>query len=78
MALAMKPGDGTCGVCSSKLEEFTKDGSTLTLCSGCGIVCGDGDAARLIIEREVATGKAKRIDAAPGFYAMRVTGGPTA
>lgn len=78
MPVGLKQGNGRCGYCGTRMKEMTKDGSVLVSCDGCGVVCGEGEDARKVIDDYVAAGKATRIDAAPGFHAMRVIGGPSA
>ena len=74
--IAMGPGKGGCGNCGSKLEVLRSGPCRLAICSGCGIVVGEGPEAAKLIAAEIAEGRAKWIEAAPGFSAMVLTGLP--
>lgn len=78
MSVDLKPGNGKCGHCGTKMEEHTKGAAVLVLCPGCGIVCGKGDEAKSVVDDYIASGKARRIEAVPGIHAMRLIGGPSA
>ena len=77
MSIDLKPGDGKCGHCGTQMESFSKGAAVLVLCPGCGIVCGRGTEAKVLVDGYVSKGQARLIDSAPGVYAMRLIGGPS-
>lgn len=59
-----------CG--NAEVQQLEHDKSVMLLCPGCGLVVGHGADAVEAIRQEIAEGRAVRLEAEPGFAAMRM------